>query len=88
MTWRPQLTIIGIQGLPSDLSKAGNVVVKELKYRCSLRIAPSQDCNKIGEQLRKTLLAKGNDTWNAKIDFEIVDVGNGFVPPNLPPKLN
>ena len=88
MAWRPQLTVIGIQGLPSDLSKAGNVVVKELKYRCSLRIAPSQDGNKIAKQLEKTLLAKGKDTWNAKIDFEMCDVGNGFVPPDLPPKLN
>ena len=88
MAWRPQLTVIGIQGLPSDLNKAGNVVVKELKYRCSVRIAPSQDADKFGAQLKKALLAKGPDTWNAKIDYEIVDTGNGFVPPDLPPKIN
>ena len=52
-----------------------------------MRIAPSQDAEKIGQQLQKALLAKGNDTWDAKVDFEIVDVGNGFVPPDLPPTI-
>ena len=83
------MTVIGIQGLPTDLSKAGNVVVKELKFRCSLRTAPSQDGNEIAKQLRKVLLdkKKNESTFNAKIDFELVDVGNGFAAPDLPPKL-
>ena len=88
MCWRPQLTVIGIQGLPSDLSKAGNVVVKGLTYRCSLRIAPSQDGEKMAQQLRKVLLdKKPDDSFNAKVDFSVVDIGNGFSAPDLPPKL-
>jgi hypothetical protein len=39
--WRPQLTVIGIEGLPSNLSMAGNAIVKELKFRCSMRLAPT-----------------------------------------------
>merc|ERR1719362_266283 len=41
--WRPALSVIGIEGLPSDLSKAGNVVYKELKFRLSMRTAPNCD---------------------------------------------
>ena len=42
----------------------------------------------VGAQLKKVLLAKGKDTWNAEVNFDIVDTGNGFVPPDLPPKIN
>ena len=41
--WRPALTVIGIEGLPADLNKAGNVVHKELKFRLSMRTAPNCD---------------------------------------------
>ena len=41
--WKPTLTVIGIEGLPSDLNTAGNVVYKQLKYRMSMRTAPTHD---------------------------------------------
>lgn len=47
--WRPALTVIGIEGLPSDLNKAGNVVHKELKYRLSVRTAPNCDTDALAE---------------------------------------
>jgi hypothetical protein len=37
--WRPQLTVIGMEGLPSNLSMAGNAIVKELKLIMSIRLA-------------------------------------------------
>ncbi len=43
--WNPTLTVIGIEGLPSDLAAAGNVVYKELKYRLSMRVGPIHDCD-------------------------------------------
>ena len=47
--WRPQLTLIGIEGLPNNLSLAGNVVVKSLKFRMSMRLAPTHDSKKVVE---------------------------------------
>jgi hypothetical protein len=38
--WRPTLSVIGFEGLP-NFSKAGNVIYKELKLRCSLRLPPT-----------------------------------------------
>ena len=34
--WRPQLTVIGMQGLPTDLALAGNAIVKQIKLRLSM----------------------------------------------------
>jgi len=39
--WKPALAVIGIEGLPTDLATAGNVVYKQLKYRLSVRTAPT-----------------------------------------------
>ena len=41
--WKPTLSVIGIEGLPTDLNTAGNVVYKQLKYRMSVRTAPTHD---------------------------------------------
>ena len=54
--WRPALTVIGIEGLPTDLNTAGNVVYKELKYRLSMRTAPNCDTKALGEQIKKKIL--------------------------------
>ena len=40
--WRPQLTVIGMEGLPTNLSMAGNAIIKDLKLRLSMRLAPTQ----------------------------------------------
>jgi len=45
--WRPTLTVIGINGPPSELAKAGNVVQKELTFRMSMRTAPNHDARKL-----------------------------------------
>jgi hypothetical protein len=77
--------VIGIEGLPSDLSKAGNVVYSQLKYRLSMRTAPNQDTKALAESLRKAFMEVPiEETFGAKIEFEIVDAGNGFCAPDLP----
>jgi hypothetical protein len=60
-TWRPQLTVIGMQGLPTDLSKAGNVIVKEMKVRCSMRLAPTHDAKKVIDMLRQEFVGRQED---------------------------
>lgn len=49
--WRSQLAVIGIEGLPSDLSSAGNVLYKEAKFRCSMRIPPRLSAKEVGQKL-------------------------------------
>jgi hypothetical protein len=38
--WRSQLAVIGIEGLPTNIASAGNVIYKDMKFRCSMRIPP------------------------------------------------
>ena len=86
--WKPTLTVIGINGLPSDLSKAGNVLYKEITYRLSMRTAPTQNCAVLVEQLRKAFIeAPEAVTFGAKVDFTVVDAGNGFCAPDLPTQV-
>ena len=88
MFWRPQLTIIGLEGLPSNISKSGNVVTDKIKVRCSVRIAPNQTGKEITAKIKKALLdTSKDDSFNAKVDFELVDTGNGYCPPEIPRKV-
>ena len=60
--------MIGFQGLPTDLSQAGNVVVKECKVRCSMRLAPTHDGKKVIEMLRHHFIERvEDDTFGAKV---------------------
>jgi len=86
--WRPQLTVIGMQGLPTDLAMAGNAIVKQIKLRLSMRLAPTQKGADVEAQLRKVLIEdQKEDTFGAKIDMEVVDIGDGFCAPELDEKL-
>ena len=85
--WKPTLTVIGINGLPSDLNSAGNVVYKELTFKISIRTGPTQDCDDMLVKLRKAFLeAPPEMTYNAKIDIDNIEKGNGFCAPDLPEK--
>lgn len=55
-TWVPQLTVIGIEGLPSDLSTASNTIKKSVTIRCSMRLPPNQTAEKALELLKRFLL--------------------------------
>lgn len=86
--WKPQLTVIGMTGLPTDLSKAGNVIVKELKVRCSMRLTPTHVPEKVVELLREQFVGRQeDDTFGAKIEFDITDAAPGFCAPDLPPRI-
>lgn len=82
--WRPTLSVIGINGPPSDLSKAGNVVYKELTYRLSLRTGPNQDAAKLTQKIKEAVERPGDDTHGAEVTYSPIDVGNGFCAPDLP----
>ena len=83
--WRSQLAVIGIEGLPANLSSAGNTLYKQLKYRLSLRLAPNLDCQEAVKILREKLTADGPETFGADIQFDLADASNGFDAPDLKP---
>jgi len=37
--------------------------------------------------LEEKLTAEGPETFGAKIEFELIDAGDGFDAPDLPPKI-
>lgn len=45
-TWRPNLSITGISGIP-DIKKAGNVVRAATEVRLSMRLSPLSDATEI-----------------------------------------
>src|SRR5882672_1359513 len=53
-TWKPSLTVIGMDGLPA-LQNAGNVLVPRLSVKLSFRLPPTSDPAPIGQLLKKTL---------------------------------
>jgi acetylornithine deacetylase/succinyl-diaminopimelate desuccinylase-like protein len=78
-TWRPQLAVIGIEGLPPP-SDAGNVLLPFTSAKLSLRLPPTLDADKAGEALRRVLedeppygaqvavaLERGAAGWNAPL---------------------
>ena len=82
------MSVIGIDGLPSNLSMAGNAIVRELTLRCSLRLAPTQKGADVEKLLHKAFIEDVRDeTFGAKIEFNVVDIGDGFSAPDLPADL-
>lgn len=78
------MTVIGMEGLPSDLSLAGNAIIKSLKYRCSLRMAPTQKGDDVTKLLQTAFEREDPETFNAKIEFKPLGFGPGFSAPDLP----
>ena len=82
------MTVIGIEGMPSELNTAGNVVHKDLKLRLSMRTAPNCDCEALVEQLRRVITEAPEEvTFGARVEFEVFDIGKGFCAPELPQEM-
>jgi acetylornithine deacetylase/succinyl-diaminopimelate desuccinylase-like protein len=65
-TWRPTLSVTGVDGLP-DLAGAGNVLRPHTAFKLSLRLPPLVDAHLASQRL-KTLL-EDNAPYNAKVTF-------------------
>jgi len=63
-TWRPSLTITGVDGLPPT-SKAGNVIRKSTTVKVSIRLPPTMDCDKAKEIVLSKL--SGDAPYGAKV---------------------
>lgn len=66
-TWRPTLSITGVDGMP-PLSNAGNVLRPYTAFKLSLRLPPLVAANEAAVAL-KTLL-EDNAPYNAKVTFQ------------------
>jgi acetylornithine deacetylase/succinyl-diaminopimelate desuccinylase-like protein len=65
-TWRPTLSITGVDGFP-EMKSAGNVLRPHTAFKLSLRLPPLVDGNQASLRL-KTLL-EDNAPYNAKVTF-------------------
>ena len=83
-TWRPALSITGVDGLPS-LDSAGNVLRPHTAVKLSLRVPPTLDAAKGGEFV-KALLEK-DPPYGAQVSFDVEKAGSGWEAPALAPWL-
>ena len=59
LTWRPQLSITGAEGLPA-LMQAGNVLRPYTSLKLSMRVPPSLDAKVASAQMKKVIEASAN----------------------------
>ena len=84
-TWRPQLAITGIQGLPITPEAAGNVMLPYTSFKISLRIPPTLNAEKAAAALANELTR--NPPYNAVVTISDINFGNGWAAPTTAPWL-
>src|SRR5690606_4599038 len=83
-TWRPALSVTGIDGIP-PLASAGNVLRPHTSVKLSLRLPPTLDGKKAGEILKRTLL--DNPPNGAHVELELEKSSTGWNAPAQSPWL-
>lgn len=83
-TWRPALSVTGIEGLPT-LDNAGNVLRPFTSVKLSLRIPPRLDPEEATRVLTETLVK--DPPYGAKVTFKPEKAGAGWDAPELAPWL-
>ena len=83
-TWRPQLAVIGIDGLPKP-GDAGNVLLPHTTAKLSLRLPPTLDAEAAGATLQK--LFETEAPSGARVSFTPQAAAAGWNAPALAPWL-
>ncbi len=83
-TWRPALSVTGVDGMP-PLSSAGNVLRPHTAVKLSLRLPPTLEPKRAGEVLRRVLEA--NPPNGCKVEVELEKASTGWNAPALAPWL-
>jgi acetylornithine deacetylase/succinyl-diaminopimelate desuccinylase-like protein len=83
-TWRPQLAVIGVDGLPTPVD-AGNVLLPFTAARLSLRLPPTLDAAEAGVVLRNLL--EKNPPYGARVKLELGSSAAGWNAPAVSPWL-
>jgi acetylornithine deacetylase/succinyl-diaminopimelate desuccinylase-like protein len=84
-TWRPQLAVIGIDGLPEP-QNAGNVMLPYTTARLSLRLPPTLPGSDAGAVLQRLL--ESDPPYGCEITFGGGEAATGWNAPSLSPWLN
>jgi len=83
-TWRPALSVTGVDGLPA-LASAGNVLRPTTAVKLSLRVPPTLDGNQAGAALKK--LMETDPPYGATVKLDLEKAGSGWNAPALSPWL-
>jgi acetylornithine deacetylase/succinyl-diaminopimelate desuccinylase-like protein len=83
-TWRPQLAVTGIDGLPQP-GDAGNVLLPYTTTKLSLRLPPTVDAEAAGKILQKLL--EEDPPYGAAVSFTPQAASAGWNAPALAPWL-
>jgi len=83
-TWRPALSVTGVDGMP-PLASAGNVLRPHTAVKLSLRLPPTADGKACGELLKEALLRDPPNGAEVKLDLE--KASSGWNAPAMAPWL-
>ncbi|MCK7594066.1 M20 family metallopeptidase [Pseudomarimonas salicorniae] len=83
-TWRPALSVTGVDGMP-PLSSAGNVLRPHTAVKLSLRLPPTLDGERAGRILTDILLR--DPPYGAKVEFSLEKSSTGWNAPAMSPWL-
>jgi acetylornithine deacetylase/succinyl-diaminopimelate desuccinylase-like protein len=83
-TWRPQLSVTGIEGLPAP-QNAGAVMLPYTTAKLNLRLPPTLDGEKAGPMMKDVLEAA--PPYNAKVTFDAERAMTGWNAPAFAPWL-
>ena len=83
-TWRPMLSITGVDGIP-PLTSAGNVLRPYTAVKLSLRLPPTLDPKTASALLHEVMTQ--NPPYGATIEFEVEKASSGWNAPALAPWL-
>ena len=77
-TWKPALSIVGIDGMPST-ANAGNVLRPYTTFQLSMRIPPTADAKKATLAIEKAL--SENVPYDATVELKFEKAGEGWNAP-------
>ena len=83
-TWRPALSVTGLEGAPS-LDNAGNVLRPHTAAKLSLRLPPTLDGTRAGEAVKRLLLE--DPPCGARVSFALEKASSGWNAPAMAPWL-
>jgi acetylornithine deacetylase/succinyl-diaminopimelate desuccinylase-like protein len=83
-TWRPQLAVVGAEGLPQP-ADAGNVLRPYTVLKLSLRLPPTLKAPEAAAKLREIL--ESDPPYGAKVAFQVDGAESGWNAPAMAPWL-
>ena len=79
-TWRPSLTVTGMDGLP-PVGDAGNVLLPRLAVKLSVRLAPTAEPAAAAAALKRVL--EDDPPYGARVIFDPTSTGAGWDAPSM-----